>query len=49
VAAKVRMPGARALLAKVNQCERDLKGVALGRSDTPLTDLTLALCRAWAR
>lgn len=49
VASKVRMPGAKALLAKVNQCERDLKGVALGRSDTPLTDLTLALCRAWAR
>ncbi|MBI3131715.1 MAG: DNA polymerase III subunit delta [Acidobacteria bacterium] len=49
VASKIRLPGAKALLAKVNQCERDLKGVALGRSDTPLTDLTLALSRAWAR
>jgi DNA polymerase III delta subunit len=46
---KHRASGAQALLAKVNQCERDLKGLALSRSDTPLLDLTLSLARAWAK
>jgi DNA polymerase III delta subunit len=41
--------GARELLSRVNQCERDLKGQALSRSETPLVDLTLTLARAWAR
>lgn len=41
--------GARELLAKVNQCERDLKGQALNRSETPMVELTLALARAWGR
>ncbi len=41
--------GAKELLARVNQCEKDLKGHALGRSETPLLDLTLTLARAWGR
>ncbi|HJU84621.1 MAG TPA: DNA polymerase III subunit delta [Holophagaceae bacterium] len=49
VLAKLKPAGAQALLAKVNQCERDLKGQALSRSDTPLLDLTLSLARAWSR
>ena len=47
--AKLKPRGLKALLTRVNQCERDLKGVALSRSGTPLLDLTLALCRAWGR
>ncbi|MBI1753605.1 MAG: DNA polymerase III subunit delta [Acidobacteria bacterium] len=47
--AKLRPRGAKALLARVNQCEKDLKGMALSRSEAPLMDLTLALCRAWGR
>ena len=49
VAAKLKGEGLKALLAKVNQCERDLKGEALSRSETPLLDLTLGLARAWSR
>lgn len=47
--ARLRPRGVRGLLARVNQCERDLKGLALSRSEAPLLDLTLALCRAWGR
>jgi DNA polymerase III delta subunit len=47
--AKLKPRGVRLLLARVNQCERDLKGMALSRSQAPLLDLTLALCRAWGR
>jgi DNA polymerase III delta subunit len=47
VASKLRGEGLRAMLAKVNQCERDLKGEALSRSETPLLDLTIGLARAW--
>ena len=47
--AKLKAPGVKTLLARVNQCERDLKGTALGRSEASLLDLTLALCRAWGR
>ncbi|MFI5355162.1 MAG: DNA polymerase III subunit delta [Desulfobaccales bacterium] len=47
--AKLKPRGLRALLSRVNQCERDLKGMALSRSEAPLLDLTLALCRAWGR
>ncbi len=47
--AKLKHRGAKALLSRVNQCERDLKGMALSRSEAPLLDLTLALCRAWGR
>ena len=46
---KVKVAGAKALLVRVNQCERDLKGLAMGRSEASLLDLTLALCRAWGR
>jgi len=47
--AKLKPRGVRTLLIRVNQCERDLKGMALSRSEAPLLDLTLALCRAWGR
>lgn len=47
--AKLKHRGAKALLSRVNQCEKDLKGMALSRSEAPLLDLTLALCRAWGR
>ena len=47
--AKLKFRGAKALLTRVNQCERDLKGLALSRSEATLLDLTLALCRAWGR
>ncbi|MBK9795570.1 MAG: DNA polymerase III subunit delta [Holophagaceae bacterium] len=47
--AKLKPRGLKALLSRVNQCERDLKGMALSRSEAPLLDLTLALCRAWGR
>lgn len=46
---KLKAKGIRALLGRLNQCERDLKGMALSRSEAPLLDLTLALCRAWGR
>lgn len=49
VLARHKTAGVQALLAKVNQCERDLKGLALSRSETPLLDLTLSLARAWSR
>lgn len=48
-AAKLKARGVKALLSRVNQCEKDLKGMALSRSEAPLLDLTLALCRAWGR
>ena len=47
--ARLKPRGVKALLARVNQCERDLKGMALSRSEASLLDLTLALCRAWGR
>jgi DNA polymerase III delta subunit len=46
---KLKPKGIKALLRRLNQCERDLKGMALSRSEAPLLDLTLALCRAWGR
>ncbi|HCZ32577.1 MAG TPA: DNA polymerase III subunit delta [Holophagaceae bacterium] len=46
---KLKAKGIKALLGRLNQCERDLKGMALSRSEAPLLDLTLALCRAWGR
>jgi DNA polymerase III delta subunit len=49
VAAKLKRDGLKAMLGAVNQCERDLKGEAVSRSETPLLDLTLRLARAWAR
>jgi len=38
-----------AMVRRVNQTERDLKGTAIGKGETALLDLTLYLCRAWAR
>ena len=38
-----------AMVRRVNQTERDLKGTALGKGQTALLDLTLYLCRTWAR
>jgi DNA polymerase III delta subunit len=49
VVARLKLRGVKALLGRVNQCERDLKGQALSRSEAPLLDLTLTLCRAWGR
>ena len=49
VVTKVKRNGVKALLGRVNQCERDLKGQALSRSEAPLLALTLTLCRAWGR
>lgn len=49
VAARLKGPKLQQLHAKVNQCERDLKGEALSRSETPLLDLTIGLARAWGR
>lgn len=46
---RLKPRGVKALLARLNQCERDLKGLAISRSEAPLLDLTLALCRAWGR
>ncbi len=46
---KLKGRGVKALLTRVNQCERDLKGMALSRSEAPLLDLTVTLCRAWGR
>ncbi|HEX4844877.1 MAG TPA: DNA polymerase III subunit delta [Geothrix sp.] len=46
---KLKAQGIKALLGRLNQCERDLKGMALSRSEAPLLDLTLSLCRAWGR
>lgn len=46
---RLKPRGLRTLLGRLNQCERDLKGMALSRSEAPLLDLTLALCRAWGR
>jgi DNA polymerase III delta subunit len=37
-----------AMVRRVNQTERDLKGMALGKGQTALLDLTLYLCRTWA-
>ncbi len=46
---KLKPRGVKALLGRLNQCERDLKGLALSRSGSPLLELTLTLCRAWGR
>ena len=34
---------------RLNQTERDVKGTGLGKSQSALLDLTLFLCRTWAR
>lgn len=47
VLGRVKREGARKLIALVVQTDRDLKGQALNSSPSPLTALTLDLCRAW--
>jgi DNA polymerase III delta subunit len=44
---RVKPAGAARLLRLVNQVDLDLKGLALSGGRTPLTSLTLSLCRAW--
>lgn len=44
---RVKPAGVMRLLRLVNQTDLDLKGVALSGGRTPLTALTLSLCRAW--
>ena len=46
VHAKLKTDGARRLLARIGEVDRDIKGQAIGPVST-LTDLTLSLCRAW--
>lgn len=46
---RLKPKGVKALLGRLNQCERDIKGLAISRSEAPLLDLTLTLCRAWGR
>ena len=46
VYAKLKTDGARRLLARIGEADRDIKGQAIGPVST-LTDLTLSLCRAW--
>ena len=45
---RLKPEGAARLLRLVNQTDLDLKGLALSGGVTPLTSLTLSLCRAWA-
>lgn len=40
--------GVGRLLRAMTEADLDLKGLALSRSSSPLVDLTLTLCRAWA-
>lgn len=47
VQGRIGPEGAARLLHLVNQTDLDLKGMALGRTATPLLNLTTALCRAW--
>ncbi len=44
---RLKGPGLRKLLSRINQADRDLKGTAISGADTVLTGLTLELCRAW--
>ncbi len=44
---RLKGPGLGKLLNRINQADRDLKGLALSGADTVLTALTLELCRAW--
>jgi DNA polymerase III delta subunit len=44
---RVRPEGLKRLVALVADTDSDIKGGALGRSPTPLINLTVTLCRAW--
>jgi len=44
---RVRPDGLKKLATLLVEADADVKGVALSQSPTPLTNLTLVLCRAW--
>lgn len=44
---RLKAAGLRKLFSRINQADRDLKGLALSGADSVLTGLTLELCRAW--
>lgn len=46
-ARRLKGPGIQRAVRRVNQAERDLKGLALGKSQATLLDLTLFLSRTW--
>lgn len=46
-ARRMKGPGIQRAVQRLNQAERDLKGMALGKSQATLLDLTLFLCRTW--
>ncbi len=46
-ARRLKGPGIQRAVRRVNQAERDLKGLALGKSQAALLDLTLFLSRTW--
>ena len=46
-ARRLKGPGLQRAVRRVNQAERDLKGLALGKSQAALLDLTLFLSRTW--
>jgi DNA polymerase III delta subunit len=48
-ATRMGLVRARSLFRQVVQCERDIKGTALSKSPTPLSDLTVRLWREWNR
>ena len=45
---RVRPEGLKRLMALIVDTDSDIKGGALSRSHTPMINLTLNLCRAWA-
>jgi len=47
-AQRLKGPGIQRVVKRLNQAERDIKGMALGKSQAALLDLTLFLSRAWA-
>jgi DNA polymerase III delta subunit len=48
-AQRLKGPGLARVVKRLNQAERDVKGLALGKSQAALLDLTLFLCREWRR
>jgi DNA polymerase III delta subunit len=46
-ARRLKGPGVQRAVQRLNQAERDIKGMALGKSQAALLDLTLFLSRTW--
>jgi DNA polymerase III delta subunit len=44
---RIRPEGLKKLVGIIADADSDIKGGALGRSPTPLVNLTVTLCRAW--